>query len=234
MVASTSAIAYLRTIAIAAIAAVLMISSVAIADDEDVAVTRDSWSELTLGKKVLAKFHYPWCEHCNALKPIWKKLNKKYKDDDTIAILDINCDSKKGEYLCSDFAIDGVPEIHWGDSSVLIHFNEKYNMENIVKLIETNMTEPFCSVLSVEGCPEADRADVTAIAKLTTDYLEKVAAFGVEDPERFAKQTVLKYNIQNPFWDDVSGIQANYGDQQDDDDQMSAAEDPIEEAMREL
>jgi len=229
----TSTTAFLRNIAIVAIV-VLMVSSVAIADDENIAVTRESWPVLTSGKKVLAKFHYPWCEHCNALKPIWKKLYKKYKDDDTIVILDIDCDSKQGEYLCSDFAIDGVPEIHWGDSSVLIHFNEKYNMENIVKLIETNMTQPFCSILSVEACPEEDRAVMTAISKLTMDYLEKVTTFVIKDSEEFAKQTVMKYNIKNPFWDDVSGIQDNYGDQQDDDDQMSAAVDPIDAAMQEL
>ena len=107
---AVSTIAFLRNIALVAIA-VLMITSTAnagkkkVKEPEGPSITRESWPEHTLGKKVMVLFHFPWCIHCQTFKGSWKKLKNHYKDDDTMTFLDINCDIPEGDYVCTDFGV---------------------------------------------------------------------------------------------------------------------------------
>jgi len=213
-------IAFLRNVALMAIA-VLMITSTAnagkkkVKEPEGPSITRESWPEHTLGKKVWLLFHYPWCTHCQSFKGSWKRLKNHYKDDDKIAFLDINCDIPEGDYVCTDFGVTGVPEVWYGDSALMEEYTGKLDDKNIISFIETNMTDA-CSVNNVEGCPEEDRTDTAAIDKLTTEYLKKITALKIDDPSFYARQAVKNNYFKNPFWEDVSGVQKAYGSYEDD------------------
>jgi len=200
-----SASTLLRNIALA-IVALSTTTSFANAVDNTVKVTRKSWPEITLGKKVMVAFSYPWCEHCRNFKKKWRKVKDNYKDDDSIVFLEVDCEDKEGDMVCTDFDINGVPEVYYGDSAIQQEYKGTMDEKNIIDFIETNMTKPLCSVLHTESCPQENVAEMTAIDKLTTEYLEKITSLKVSNPSEVARQAVLKNGIKNIFWYDVSGI----------------------------
>lgn len=189
----------------------------------DVEVTRETWPEVTTGKMVLVKFFTPYCEHCEKFAPIWKQMETKYKNNEKIAIIEVNCDTRKGELLCDDHDIIGTPDVHWGDTAVTYPYRGETNFDSLVEFVETNMTKPICSVMSVDACPEEDRADMVAIDKMTTEYFEKLFAFGIDKPEDIVAQVMVKNAIKNPFKDDLDDFDP---DVEADDDPLGMSVEP--------
>lgn len=172
-------------------------------------VTRESWPELTLGKKVMLYFYYPWCDYCADFKPTWRKLKKEYESDE-IVFLEANCDDKITDLLCTDFNVEGTPEVQWGVTTRM-RVSSEIEEEDLIKLITTNLTAPICSIQDVNACPEKIRDDLTAIDKMTTEYLEKITAVKIENPLAIAKGVVQLNGIKNPFWKDISDVEYIYG-----------------------
>jgi thiol-disulfide isomerase/thioredoxin len=172
-------------------------------------VTRESWPELTLGKKVMIYFYYPWCDYCSEFKPTWKQLKKEYESDE-IVFLDANCDDKVTDYLCTDFNVQGTPEVHYGVTTRMIPAKD-IDEEDLVEIITKTLKEPICSIEDVDACPEKLRDDMTAIDKMTTEYLEKLAALKIENQFQAARGVVQMNGIRNGFWKDISDIEYIYG-----------------------
>ena len=87
-------------------------------DDEDddndesnvTKLTNDNANEvLKSGKDIMVEFYAPWCGHCKALKPEYKKLADTFKDDDsvTIAAMDATANS-----IPKEFDVKGYPTIY--------------------------------------------------------------------------------------------------------------------------
>lgn len=184
---------------------------------DDPEITRDNWLEVTKGKIIFLKFFAPWCDHCKQIAPIWKKLEKKYKNHDKIAILEVDCMQKKGDLLCEDFGVEGFPELVWGDSAYTQKYKGKKDFESMSAFIEENLTKPYCSVMTIDACPENEQSDMAAIDELTKEYFAKLFAFknnnnkNIERPEDIANQSMMKNGIRNPFIE-------NLDDWSDDDD----------------
>lgn len=172
-------------------------------------VTRESWPELTLGKRVLIYFYYPWCDYCSQFKPTWKTLKKEYESDE-IVFLEANCEDKVTDFLCTDFNVQGTPEVHWGVTTRMIPAAE-IDEEDLVDIITKKLTAPLCSIEDIDACPEKIRDDMAAIDKLTTEYLEKVAEFKIENKFQVARGVVQKNGIRNRFWKDISDVEYIYG-----------------------
>ena len=54
-------------------------------------LTDDNWDSETAGKTVFVKFYAPWCGHCKALAPAWKKLMDKYDGHATALVGHADC-----------------------------------------------------------------------------------------------------------------------------------------------
>ena len=117
----------------------------------------------------------------------------------------------------------GTPDVHWGDTTVMYPYRGETNFDSLVEFVETNMTKPICSVMSVDACPEEDRADMVAIDKMTTEYFEKLFAFGIDKPEDIVAQVMVKNAIKNPFKDDLDDFDP---DEETDDDPLGMSVEP--------
>jgi thiol-disulfide isomerase/thioredoxin len=203
-----------RNAVVAIAVAILLASSPAVdAAAKKVIPTRENWPELTLGKKVVIFFHWPWCHHCKVFKPIWNRVKRKLASDDLV-FLELNCDDKEQDKMCNDLGVSAVPKLMWGNTAKQFKYTGEMLEEDIEEFInETVMKKPVCSILEPDNCDVDDRDDITAIDKLTTEYLEKLTALGHPDPVKMAQQTAKKAGFANPFWEDASGIQRMYGDQ---------------------
>mmetsp|Transcript_2142 Transcript_2142/g.5675 ORF Transcript_2142/g.5675 Transcript_2142/m.5675 type:complete len:254 (+) Transcript_2142:39-800(+) len=211
---TTQASSIIRKIALAVITILLASASVAGAGKKkNIKITRENWPEHTLGKKILVLFTFKWCHHCKNFKPTWNALKKKYASDE-LAFLDVDCDDTEGDYLCDDFGVGGVPHLRWGNTAVTFKYTGEFEEEAIEDLIRDEVVPAkLCSILEPENCPEEDRADMIAIEKLTSEYLEKIHGLSNVHPIGMAQQTVIKHAIENPFWDDASGVHQRYGNQ---------------------
>ena len=95
----------MRKIALAAIAILLASASVAeAAKKQQIKVSRENWPNLTLGRKVMVLFTFPWCHHCKTFKTTWAALRRKHASEDLV-FLEIDCESEEGDKLCDDFGI---------------------------------------------------------------------------------------------------------------------------------
>merc|ERR1711935_747339 len=80
------------------------------------------------------------------------------------------------------------------------------NYDAIVDFIEGTVRKGECTLAFPENCPEEERAAMKEIEKLTVEYIAKLKDFGIDKPEEYSTQTMMKFGIKNPFkvdYDDV-------------------------------
>lgn len=222
----------IRKIALVAIATLMLSASVASAKKPRTVVTRENWPELTMGKRVLLLFTFPWCHHCRNFKPTWASLRRKYQSDDLV-FLEVDCEDPMEDRICDDNGVMGVPHMRWGNTAHTEQYLGEFEQDLVDEFIrETVLKKPICSILNPENCPEEDRADMIAIDKLTTEFFEKINDTENKniDPIKIVQQAILKNDIENPFWEDASGIHQIHGYQKEDE-VFTSTKDSIKETV---
>lgn len=80
---------------------------------------------LDVGKHVLVEFYAPWCGHCKALEPKYKKLAKKLKDQDSVVIAKFDATANDAP---SGFEFTGFPTIFFvsaGSNEISVYSGER-------------------------------------------------------------------------------------------------------------
>ena len=205
-------------IAVLAAALLVVLSSTVYAAIEDPELHLHNWPEAAGGekKRILIKYFEPYCPYSIAFQEkVWSKLEKKYKDDPDIKLVEVNCGSKWGLQACIEHDTEHTPELHYGDVSHTEKYDGSGNYEDLVEFIETKLRKPMCTLVTPEGCPEEERKGMAEIEKLTLEYFEKLNAFSkankgeIENPQRFAAQAILKFGGKNPFKNDYDNVIAD-------------------------
>jgi len=58
---------------------------------------------------VLVEFYAPWCGHCKSLAPTWEKLAVAFKNENDVAVANLDADAHKD--LASKYGVTGYPTI---------------------------------------------------------------------------------------------------------------------------
>ena len=86
-------------------------------DDENSNVTTltndNADAVLKSGKDIMVEFYAPWCGHCKALKPEYKKLAESFKDDADVVIAAMDATAHT---VPKEFDVKGYPSIYFMSS----------------------------------------------------------------------------------------------------------------------
>ncbi len=90
------------------------------------------------GKKVkLYNFNTSWCYYSKILMPVWKKLEKHYKNNKYVEIVDVKCDEKQNKKMCKQYKIRSYPTIIKVKNNKKIIYRGERTVKDLIKFIES-------------------------------------------------------------------------------------------------
>ena len=143
--------------------------------DSSVALTQDTFDELTFHKTVFVKFFAPWCSHCAELQPAWEELAVEFKNHDIALVASVDCSTHQG--LCEKFHIQGLPTLLYGDASqggVYLHeYRGEKSYAALSQFTTENLTRRMCSPANLDACEPEMRTQMERILQLDETQLEQ-------------------------------------------------------------
>lgn len=99
-------------------------------------VVGSNFEEVVLDEKkhVLVEFYAPWCGHCKALEPKYKKLGKQFKNEDSVVIAKFDATANDAP---AQFEFTGFPTIFFvraGDNDIKIYEGQR-EVKDMVKFV---------------------------------------------------------------------------------------------------
>jgi len=90
------------------------------------------------GKKVIIyNFNTSWCYYSKILMPVWKKLEKHYKNNKYVKVIDVKCEEKQNKKICKKYKIKSYPTIIKVKDGKKIMFKGNRTVKDLIKFIES-------------------------------------------------------------------------------------------------
>jgi len=107
-------------------------------------VTANTFDKIVMDetKDILIEFYAPWCGHCKKLAPAYKKLGKKFKDNDGVVIAKM--DATANDIPNNIYKAEGFPTLYWAPAGSKTN-PQKYTggreLDDFVEFVEENSTK---------------------------------------------------------------------------------------------
>ena len=161
-------------------------------------LTDDNWDSATAGKTVFVKFFAPWCGHCKALAPAWKKLMDKYDGHATALVGHADCTGDAKD-LCNTQGVQGFPTLKYGDPSALEDYQGGRDFSDLESFAEENL-KPLCSPANLDLCEADDRSKIEELMALSAEDLKA----------KIAEKDELIKQAGDTFDEKLKELQATY------------------------
>jgi len=107
-------------------------------------VTANTFDQIVMdeSKDLLIEFYAPWCGHCKKLAPVYKKLGKKFKDNENIVIAKM--DATANDIPNNIYKAEGFPTLYWapaGSKTKPSKYTGGRELDAFVEYIEENSTQ---------------------------------------------------------------------------------------------
>ena len=105
-------------------------------------VVGNTFDEIVMDPKkdVLIELYAPWCGHCKALEPVYKKVGKHFQDQANIVIAKMDATSND---VPPGYAAEGFPTIYFApanDKKNPIKYEGEREVNDFVKFLEEKAT----------------------------------------------------------------------------------------------
>jgi thiol-disulfide isomerase/thioredoxin len=151
-----------------------------------VALTKDTYEELTHNKTVFISWMAPWCGHSQKLEPEWNQMAQEWMETNTNTNTNTNQDNKEAlvahvncmthQAWCVAKGITGFPTLLYGEPSHDGVFLQEYTGEKtyltLSQFANETLIAPVCSPGHLEPCDGATRALLQGFWKSSREQLE--------------------------------------------------------------
>jgi protein disulfide-isomerase-like protein len=184
----------------------VLVLILAVAATNAVDLNADNFDETVVssGKAALVMFMAPWCGHCKALKPTWKKLSEAFKDSKTVTIGMVDCTatSPNNEDLCMQQGVEGYPTLksYSGSSE-----GDSYEGGRELEDLKTHASGlVVCNFAQQENCSPEMKKSIEEIKSKSADDLladmkkvDEVIEAAKQEFEKFVEDLQTKYDEAN-------------------------------------
>ncbi|CAD7966905.1 unnamed protein product [Amoebophrya sp. A120] len=150
--------------------------------DVVVTLTGSNWEAIVENRQqaLLVEFYAPWCGHCKALAPVWKKVAKHFEKNESVLIAKMDATQTDARKVMP--SISGYPTIYWypADKAKDIEkFEGGRKQDEFVKFVEKKLQNEKV----VESSTKTTKGNIKSKTKAAKMKIDAEAETTAEDDD---------------------------------------------------